>query len=214
MVGRRRRSCLSRRRSRGDGGTLASTTRSWTRPGVPPTAPPSSRCVTARSNGKVATSCVRPRLLQWRRRFWFFLVFFKGWYRLFYKGKSLQMPERCVPVNKCGTHSPLWLAGPHPTRRQGIVTRSVCGHWKKRCCAFKSTPIKVKKCRGNYFVYKFTKPSACYLAYCAGTEWQLSHIRPEVSLNISCSLICVNDTELNKAKTCLHGINTVLCRMT
>lgn len=94
--------------------------------------------------------------------------FFKGWYRLFYKGKSLQMPERCVPVNKCGTHSPLWLAGPHPTRRQGIVTRSVCGNWKKRCCGFKSTPIKVKKCRGNYFVYKFTKPSACYLAYCAG----------------------------------------------
>lgn len=91
----------------------------------------------------------------------------KGWYRLFYNGKSLQMPERCVPVNKCGTNSPLWLAGPHPKRRQGIVTRRVCGHWKKNCCAFRSTPIKVKKCRGNYFVYRFTKPTSCYLAYCA-----------------------------------------------
>ncbi|KAM3592312.1 uncharacterized protein V6R79_016452 [Siganus canaliculatus] len=91
----------------------------------------------------------------------------KGWYRLFYKGNSLQMPERCVPVNKCGTHSPLWLAGPHPKRRDGVVTRRVCGHWKKNCCAFRSTPIQVKKCRGNYYVYKFTQPSSCYLAYCA-----------------------------------------------
>ncbi|KAM8729492.1 uncharacterized protein AB9X84_026724 isoform 2-T2 [Acanthopagrus schlegelii] len=94
-------------------------------------------------------------------------VKWKGWYRLFYNGKSIQMPERCVPVNKCGTHSPLWLSGPHPKRRQGIVTRSVCGHWKKKCCAFRSNPIQVKKCRGNYFVYKFTPPSSCYLAYCA-----------------------------------------------
>ncbi|XP_070708150.1 uncharacterized protein [Pempheris klunzingeri] len=94
-------------------------------------------------------------------------VKWKGWYRLYYKGRSLQMPERCVPVNKCGTHSPLWLVGRHPKRRNGIVTRNVCGHWKKNCCAFRSTPIKVKKCRGNYFVYKFTKPSSCYLAYCA-----------------------------------------------
>ncbi|CAJ1081498.1 uncharacterized protein LOC117830360 [Xyrichtys novacula] len=94
-------------------------------------------------------------------------VRWKGWYRLFYRGRSIQMPERCVPVDKCGTHSPLWLAGPHPKLRDGIVTRRVCGHWKKKCCAFQSTPIKVKKCRGNYFVYKFTQPSTCYLAYCA-----------------------------------------------
>ncbi|XP_067100501.1 uncharacterized protein [Osmerus mordax] len=91
----------------------------------------------------------------------------KGWYRLFYKGKSLQMPERCVPSDKCGTHAPLWLASPHPRRSDGIVSRRVCGHWKKQCCAFKSTPIKVKKCRGNYYVYQFVKPTSCHLAYCA-----------------------------------------------
>lgn len=93
-----------------------------------------------------------------------------GWYRLFYKGQSLQMPERCVPVNKCGTHAPLWLAGPHPKRREGIVTRNVCGHWKNKCCAFPSTPINIKKCRGNYYVYQFTAPPTCYLAYCAGVQ--------------------------------------------
>uniref|UniRef100_A0A3Q3LZH9 Si:ch73-180n10.1 n=1 Tax=Labrus bergylta TaxID=56723 RepID=A0A3Q3LZH9_9LABR len=75
------------------------------------------------------------------------------------------MPERCVPVNRCGTHAPLWLAGPHPRRRDGIVTRRVCAHWNKNCCAFESTPINIKKCRGNYYVYQFTKPTACYLAY-------------------------------------------------
>ncbi|XP_026206577.1 uncharacterized protein LOC113156004 isoform X2 [Anabas testudineus] len=94
-------------------------------------------------------------------------VKWNGWYRLFYNGKSIQMPERCVPVDKCGTNSPLWLAGPHPKRRDGIVTRNVCGHWKKDCCAFKSTPIQVKKCLGNYYVYKFTQPTSCRLAYCA-----------------------------------------------
>nr|XP_020505448.2 uncharacterized protein LOC109995904 [Labrus bergylta] len=94
-------------------------------------------------------------------------VNWKGWYRLYYKGQSLQMPERCVPVNRCGTHAPLWLAGPHPRRRDGIVTRRVCAHWNKNCCAFESTPINIKKCRGNYYVYQFTKPTACYLAYCA-----------------------------------------------
>lgn len=94
-------------------------------------------------------------------------VNWKGWYRLFYKGKSLQMPEKCPPENMCGTHSPLWLASPHPQRRDGIVSRRVCGHWKKKCCAFKSTPIKVKKCRGNYYVYQFVKPPSCHLAYCA-----------------------------------------------
>lgn len=94
-------------------------------------------------------------------------VNWKGWYRLFYKGQSVQMPERCVRPNRCGTHAPLWLAGTHPKRRNGIVTRRVCGSWKKKCCAFPSTPIKVKKCRGNYYVYKLTRPPACYLAYCA-----------------------------------------------
>lgn len=97
-------------------------------------------------------------------------VKWKGWYRLFYKGMSVQMPERCVRPDRCGTHAPLWLAGPHPKRRSGIVTRRVCGSWKKKCCAFPSTPIKVKKCRGNYYVYKLSRPKACYLAYCADTN--------------------------------------------
>lgn len=95
-------------------------------------------------------------------------VRWQGWYRLYYLGKSIQMPEKCIPENRCGTHAPLWLTQPHPTTRDGIVTRGVCGHWKKNCCAFRSTPIQVKACRGNYYVYRFVRPTACQLAYCAG----------------------------------------------
>ncbi|XP_017214140.2 uncharacterized protein [Danio rerio] len=94
-------------------------------------------------------------------------VDWKGWYRLFYRGKTIQMPERCVKVEKCGTHSPLWLDGGHPRIRDGVVTRKVCGNWKNNCCMFKSNPIQVKACRGNYYVYKFVKPVACHLAYCS-----------------------------------------------
>ncbi|KAL7869214.1 hypothetical protein AOLI_G00132020 [Acnodon oligacanthus] len=94
-------------------------------------------------------------------------VQWKGWYRLFYRGKAIQMPERCVKTEMCGTHSPLWLVGGHPRIRDGIVTRKVCGHWNRNCCAFKSPPIQVKACRGNFYVYKFVKPQACHLAYCA-----------------------------------------------
>ncbi|XP_062860029.1 uncharacterized protein LOC134322089 [Trichomycterus rosablanca] len=96
-------------------------------------------------------------------------VQWKGWYRLFYKGKTIQMPELCVKKERCGTHSPLWLVGGHPRRRDGIVTRKVCGHWNNDCCAFKSPPIKVKACKGNYYVYQFVQPSTCHLAYCAVT---------------------------------------------
>ncbi|KAK2866401.1 hypothetical protein Q7C36_002457 [Tachysurus vachellii] len=90
-----------------------------------------------------------------------------GWYRLFYRGRSIQMPELCVKTESCGTHSPLWLSGGHPRKRDGIVTRKVCGNWNGNCCAFKSPPIQVKACQGNYYVYKFVKPPACHLAYCA-----------------------------------------------
>ncbi|XP_041942745.1 pancreatic secretory granule membrane major glycoprotein GP2 isoform X3 [Alosa sapidissima] len=90
-----------------------------------------------------------------------------GWYRMFYLGMSVQIPEVCVPTQRCGTDAPLWLDGPHPSLEDGIVTRSVCGHWSKNCCHFKSSSIQVKTCPGNYSVYELVAPSGCSLAYCA-----------------------------------------------
>ncbi|XP_051770774.1 uncharacterized protein LOC127523751 [Ctenopharyngodon idella] len=94
-------------------------------------------------------------------------VIWKGWYRLFIQGQSVQMPDTCVDKLSCGTHAPLWLNGPHPKIEDGVVTRGVCGHWMSDCCYFQSNPIKVKACPGNYYVYEFVRPINCYLTYCA-----------------------------------------------
>ncbi len=91
-----------------------------------------------------------------------------GWYRLFIRGQSVQMPDTCVDQLSCGTHAPLWMNGLHPQIEDGVVTRSVCGHWLNNCCFFQSNPIKVKACPGGYYVYEFVRAVNCYLAYCAG----------------------------------------------
>ncbi|KAI7796907.1 hypothetical protein IRJ41_009135 [Triplophysa rosa] len=95
-------------------------------------------------------------------------VSWSGWYRLFIRGHSVQMPDTCVDDLSCGTHAPLWLNGPHPRIEDGVVTRDVCGNWFNNCCFFRSNSIQVKACPGNYYVYEFTRPSFCYGTYCAG----------------------------------------------
>ncbi|XP_057213801.1 uncharacterized protein si:ch73-181m17.1 isoform X2 [Triplophysa rosa] len=94
-------------------------------------------------------------------------VSWSGWYRLFIRGHSVQMPDTCVDDLSCGTHAPLWLNGPHPRIEDGVVTRDVCGNWFNNCCFFRSNSIQVKACPGNYYVYEFTRPSFCYGTYCA-----------------------------------------------
>uniref|UniRef100_A0A4W4E3F6 UMOD/GP2/OIT3-like D8C domain-containing protein n=1 Tax=Electrophorus electricus TaxID=8005 RepID=A0A4W4E3F6_ELEEL len=78
-----------------------------------------------------------------------------GWYRLLYNGMDIRMTESCVDVNRCGTFYTLWLNGPHPQLEDGVVTRQVC-----------STPIRVKACPGNYYVYEIVRPIFCNMAYC------------------------------------------------
>ncbi|XP_049329408.1 uncharacterized protein LOC125794047 [Astyanax mexicanus] len=106
-----------------------------------------------------------------------------GWYRLFYYGMNIHMPESCVDVNKCGTYHSLWLNGPHPQMEDGVVTRQVCGNAGYDCCYFRSTPIRVKACPGNYFVYELVSTEYCNMAYCtdigsitptSGTELSLT----------------------------------------
>uniref|UniRef100_A0A671P5Q0 Pancreatic secretory granule membrane major glycoprotein GP2-like n=1 Tax=Sinocyclocheilus anshuiensis TaxID=1608454 RepID=A0A671P5Q0_9TELE len=94
-------------------------------------------------------------------------VNWNGWYRLFYNGQSVQMPDSCVSSGMCGTNSPLWLNGPHPQLADGVVTRQVCASTWNDCCGYKSPPIRVKGCPGNYYVYEFVRPLYCS-AYCAG----------------------------------------------
>ncbi|XP_049329392.1 pancreatic secretory granule membrane major glycoprotein GP2-like [Astyanax mexicanus] len=77
------------------------------------------------------------------------------------------MPESCVNQGMCGTDIPLWLNGSHPRLEDGVVSRQVCGSWYGDCCYFKSYPIQVKACPGNYYVYEFVSPVTCSSAYCA-----------------------------------------------
>ncbi|KAJ8283523.1 hypothetical protein COCON_G00023730 [Conger conger] len=114
----------------------------------------------------------------------------QGWYRLFLGAASVQMPEKCVPMRRCGTHAPLWLPDGHPEPSHGIVLSRVCGHWSSGCCTFKSNPIHIKACPGNYFVYKFVDPSACSLAYCADVNTAVcGSCRPDES--------CVSEDKVN-----------------
>ncbi|TRY83024.1 hypothetical protein DNTS_007642 [Danionella cerebrum] len=89
-----------------------------------------------------------------------------GWYRLFYNGQSVEMPDSCVNSGMCGSYQPLWLDGAHPQVEDGVVTRQVCSPTWNDCCGYRSHPIQVKACPGNYYVYEFTRPSFCS-SYCA-----------------------------------------------
>lgn len=92
----------------------------------------------------------------------------EGWYRMFLDQSSAHIPERCIEENRCGTHAPLWMAGPHPTRPGEIVNRTVCGSWSNNCCHFNLQSMQVKLCPGNYYVYKLVDPPTCLLSYCSG----------------------------------------------
>ena len=92
----------------------------------------------------------------------------KGWYR-FTSFNGTQMPETSVKDRQCGTHSPIWLRGRHPTNDNETVARTACVSSFGNPCRYRIT-ISVTKCPGNYFVY-FLKPLPfCSSAYCAGED--------------------------------------------
>ncbi|XP_043087122.1 pancreatic secretory granule membrane major glycoprotein GP2-like isoform X2 [Puntigrus tetrazona] len=92
-----------------------------------------------------------------------------GWYRLFIDGSSAQMPEMCASFTSCGGFSSLSLGGSHPRLEDGVVTREIYGSHYFQCSYYRSEPIQVKACPGDYYVYKFTRPTVSIPApaYCA-----------------------------------------------
>ncbi|XP_048009715.1 adhesion G protein-coupled receptor E3-like isoform X2 [Megalobrama amblycephala] len=94
-------------------------------------------------------------------------VSWSGWYRLFINGLSAHVADTCVAQQRCGTYYSLWIRGGHPTVKDGVVTRDVCGYAGSFCCFYGSFPIKVKACPGNYYVYELVRPAFCNSAYCA-----------------------------------------------
>ena len=86
-----------------------------------------------------------------------------GWYR-FQGAAGDQMPDKCVLMYRCGTKSPGWLNGAHPTVAQGVVKRTVCYTSDRGCCDNRNL-IKVKNCSG-YYVYELHRTRRRYSRYC------------------------------------------------
>ncbi|XP_043831834.1 pancreatic secretory granule membrane major glycoprotein GP2 isoform X2 [Dromiciops gliroides] len=106
----------------------------------------------------------------------------EGWYRFSGPG-GVRLPEKCVPVNRCGTDAPLWLNGSHPLKEEGIVIRTACAHWSNNCCLW-NTVVKVKACPGGFYVYKLNGTPECDLAYCTDPN-TIDPVEPKCDLNCS-----------------------------
>ncbi|PFX11434.1 Pancreatic secretory granule membrane major glycoprotein GP2 [Stylophora pistillata] len=85
------------------------------------------------------------------------------WFR-FTDAEGDHIPESCVPMRRCGAHSPGWLNGKHPSVQEGVVVRQVCYHWTDGCCQWKNN-VKIRNC-GNFYVYELQRPPVCALRYC------------------------------------------------
>ena len=87
-----------------------------------------------------------------------------GWYR-FNGGAGTMMPTSCKQINKCGTQATSWLQGQHPSVSDGVITATVCFHWKS-CCDF-PVSVRIRNC-GAFYVYELMR-TPYGLRYC-GTK--------------------------------------------
>ncbi|XP_039534290.1 adhesion G protein-coupled receptor E3-like isoform X2 [Pimephales promelas] len=115
-------------------------------------------------------------------------VSWSGWYRLFINNMSAQIPDTCVARRSCGTDITLWIRGGHPTVTDGVVTRDVCADDSNYCCRYTLSPIKVKACPGDYYVYELVSPTLCNSAYCADT----GSINTPAGINITLAEGCTS----------------------
>ena len=74
-----------------------------------------------------------------------------GWYR-FLNISGITMPTTCPPPFTCGTTSPGWLTGDHPTVEDGEVSRRVCFTRSSSLCCYYSYNIRVRNCT-SFYVY-------------------------------------------------------------
>ncbi len=65
---------------------------------------------------------------------------------------------------RCGTNSPGWMVGAHPSVAEGVVSRTVCFAWTDTDCN-REAEIQVRNC-GDYYLYDLPDTPACRLRYC------------------------------------------------
>ncbi len=116
-----------------------------------------------------------------------------GWYRLFYNGANIRMPESCVNAGSCNTENSLSLAGPHPQVEDGVVTMEVCTRTWAWYSSYdlKKTPIRVKACPGDYYVYELVnQPANGCSGYCTGNMFSY-YLIASFNTFIFISVICL-----------------------
>ena len=92
-----------------------------------------------------------------------------GWYRMV-PPAGTQIPETVVQQNQCGTTSPGWLNGKHPTEVGQVVNATVCFTQDNNNCHLNSSNwdygvVKIKKCP-TFYLYYLPEIQFCSYRYC------------------------------------------------
>ena len=87
-----------------------------------------------------------------------------GWYRMMDPAGS-KIPEKPPSTFHCGTSTPGWMNGVHPSQHGETQEREICFNWYGKTCRWKTT-ITVINCK-DYFVYNLPKISGICKRYCA-----------------------------------------------
>jgi len=77
-----------------------------------------------------------------------------GWHRFIGGAGSVLYGNNCVNGTRCGTRSPGWLIGSHPTI-SGAKTNATL-HFNSFYCADDFGLVDIRNC-GNFFTYRFIK---------------------------------------------------------
>ena len=74
------------------------------------------------------------------------------------------MPEKAPGAERCGTRSPGWVNGKHPTTAGEQKEVQICFQYFDTTCA-ESTTATFRNC-GDYFLYNLKETPSCTQRYC------------------------------------------------
>ena len=70
---------------------------------------------------------------------------FKPGWHVFDASIGTQIPDKCVPQERCGTAATGWLKGSHPTIVGQTRNETVCFNWRRNCCKWNVT-VSITNC--------------------------------------------------------------------